>query len=272
MNGLPLDVLGLLLMVFLLGLRHGLDADHLAMIDGFSRASRASNPQLARWAGFLFSLGHGAVVTAASVVVGMVATEWATPEWLDAAGTWISVLFLFLLGAINVWSVMCAEPSAVVRPVGLRSRWFGAQARMNQPLLIAGTGALFAFSFDTISQVALFAVAAKAVSGVFFCAGLGLAFTAGMMMTDGINGLWVSKLLQRADRRARVASRVMGLTIGATSVLIALYIAVCATLPETVPLTESGGAASSGLLVIAVVLASFLVAERLAPPEPAKTN
>jgi high-affinity nickel-transport protein len=270
MNGLPLDVLGLLLMVFLLGLRHGLDADHLAMIDGFSRASRASNPRLARWSGFLFSLGHGAVVTAASVVVGIVAADWATPEWLEAAGTWISVFFLFFLGAINLWSVASAAPSAVVRPVGLRAGWFGAQARFNQPLLIAGTGALFAFSFDTISQVALFAVAAKAVSGIVFCASLGLAFTFGMMVTDGINGLWISRLLQRADRRARVASRVMGLTIGATSVLIALYIAACATLPGAV--SSDSGDASSGLLVIAVVLASFLVAERLAPPEPANNN
>ena len=37
MSALPADWFGLLVVVFLLGMRHGMDADHLATIDGFTR-------------------------------------------------------------------------------------------------------------------------------------------------------------------------------------------------------------------------------------------
>jgi len=42
-----------------------------------------------------------------------------------------------------------------------------------------------------------------------------------MMTTDGVNGAWVAVMVQRADRRARVASRVMGLAIGLLGIAIA---------------------------------------------------
>jgi high-affinity nickel-transport protein len=268
MISLPLDLYGLILMVFVLGVRHGFDADHLAMIDGFSRSNANTRPLLARWCGLLFSLGHGAVVTVVSALVGMAAGRWVTPDWLDAAGTCISAAFLFTIGISNLAGVIKAAPTAVVQPVGLRARWLQTRIPSRQPLIIAATGALFALSFDTISQVALFAVAAKAASGMLFCVALGLIFTLGMVLTDGINGIWISKVLRRADRRARVASRVMGLTIGATSVLIGLYIVARATVPELQVIAE-GTETSSGLLVVAVVLMSALVAERLASREMA---
>jgi high-affinity nickel-transport protein len=50
---------------------------------------------------------------------------------------------------------------------------------------------------------------------------LGLAFTAGMLLADGANGLWIARLLRRADQRARIASRVMGLMVAAISFAVA---------------------------------------------------
>ena len=47
MNGLPADALGLAALVFLLGLRHGLDPDHLVAIDGLTRASTREGAR--RW-------------------------------------------------------------------------------------------------------------------------------------------------------------------------------------------------------------------------------
>jgi high-affinity nickel-transport protein len=196
-------------------------------------------------------------------MVGIAAAQWATPDWLDTTGTWISIAFLIGLGAFNVINVLSAAPSAVVHPVGLRSRWAGLAARVNHPLLIAGTGALFALSFDTVSQVALFSLSAKSMAGLSFCMGLGVIFMLGMMTTDGINGLWISRLLSKADHRARVCSRVMGLTIGATSLLVGLYGAARETLPEVAAFAE-GREMSAGLAVIAIVLGSFLAAVRLA--------
>jgi high-affinity nickel-transport protein len=99
--------------------------------------------------------------------------------------------------------------------------------------------------------------------------GLGVTFRLGMMTTDGVNGLWISKLLQRADRKARVGSRVMGLTIGATSLLVGLYGAARETVPAVAAIAE-GRQMSAGLVVIAIVLASFLLAARLAAPDSVK--
>jgi high-affinity nickel-transport protein len=54
-------------LAFVLGARHGFDADHLATIDGLTRGSAHTHPRLARSAGLLFSLGHGSVVLAVAL-------------------------------------------------------------------------------------------------------------------------------------------------------------------------------------------------------------
>ena len=60
----PSDFLGVALLVLLLGIRHGFDADHLAAIDGMTYHNARLRPGLARVCGALFSIGHGGVVVA----------------------------------------------------------------------------------------------------------------------------------------------------------------------------------------------------------------
>jgi high-affinity nickel-transport protein len=43
----------------------------------------------------------------------------------------------------------------------------------------------------------------------------------GMLLADGLNGLWIGKLIQRADAQAVAISRTMSFIIGALSVAIA---------------------------------------------------
>jgi hypothetical protein len=88
-------------------------------------------------------------------------------------------------------------------------------------LTVAVVGALFAISFDTISQSALFALTAAQFGGVEHAIFLGLMFVAGMLVTDGINGLWISRLIARADQLACIASRVMSLAVSGVSLLVA---------------------------------------------------
>ena len=74
----------------LFGLRHGLDADHLAAIDGLSRAcSTADRPALARLSGLLFSAGHGSVVMVAALALR--GRSDAVPAWLEGAGNLLSI-------------------------------------------------------------------------------------------------------------------------------------------------------------------------------------
>src|ERR1700690_4076550 len=49
MDTLPTHWLALVGVVFLLGLKHGLDPDHLAAIDGLTRFNAARRPGLSRW-------------------------------------------------------------------------------------------------------------------------------------------------------------------------------------------------------------------------------
>jgi high-affinity nickel-transport protein len=263
MNTLPTHWLALVSVVFLLGLKHGLDPDHLAAIDGLTRFNAQRRPRLSRWSGLLFSAGHGVVVTVVAVLVATVATQWRAPEWLEHAGTWISIAFLTLLGAANLAAVARTPRGEVVRAAGVRSRLFERLTRAEHPLLIAAVGAAFAVSFDTISQAVLFSITGSNLAGWLFAALLGVVFTAGMIATDALNGLWVSHLVSRADARAAAASRLMSLAIGFTSLAIAALAAARHALPGLDAQVEAWGVALSAAVVV-VVAASYAAAMRMA--------
>ena len=223
MDSLPTDWLTLVLAVFALGARHGLDADHIAAIDGLARFNAADRPRLARGCGAWFSLGHGAVVVVIALAVCTIAPAWTVPESTGQVGTWVSIFFLALLGVMNIAAV-CATPShAVVQPVGIKGRLFSRMAHARSPWLVALVGALFAISFDTLSQAALFALAGTQFGGARHALVLAFAFAMGMLAVDGVNGLWFTQILWRADRVARVASRVTGLAVGGLSLAMAAY-------------------------------------------------
>src|SRR3954470_13273714 len=262
MDTLPTHWLSLVAVVFLLGLKHGLDPDHLAAIDGLTRFNAERHPKLSRWSGLLFSAGHGVVVTIVAIVVATVATEWRAPEWLGHAGVWISIAFLTLLGTANLLAVVRTPRGELVQPVGVRSRLFQRLTRAEHPVLIAAVGAAFALSFDTISQAVLFSVTGSHLAGWLFAATLGLVFTAGMMATDALNGLWVSHLVRSADGRAAVASRVMSFAVGSLALAIAALAAARYALPSVDARLEGWGIAISAAIVVAIV-AAYATALRL---------
>ena len=270
MHPLPHDWLALALVVFLLGVKHGLDPDHLATIDGLTRFNAALRPRLARWSGFLFSLGHGVVVTAVAVFIAIWAKHWAVPGWLESVGAWISIAFLFCLGGANLLAVFQSPKDVVLRSIGLKSRWLGRFAEASHPLLIASVGALFAISFDTLSQTALFSLTASGIAGWTFAGLLGFVFMLGMMATDSVNGLWIARLLRSADARAVIASRVMGFSIAGLSLLIGGYGLAKQLSPEFALRSDHGGM-WLGLSVVAVVALSFVLAQWMSRSAPATT-
>jgi high-affinity nickel-transport protein len=271
MESLPTHWLSLIAVVFLLGLKHGLDPDHLAAIDGLTRFNAGRRPRLSRWSGLLFSAGHGVVVTAVAILVATVATEWQAPAWLEDTGVWISIGFLTLLGVANLAAVLRTPQGEVVRPVGLRSRLFARFTRAEHPVLIAAVGAAFALSFDTISQAVLFSVTGSHLAGWLFAALLGVVFTAGMMATDALNGLWVSHLVRSADRRAAAASRVMSLAVGFISLAIAALAAARHLMPAFDQRMDGWSVALSAA-VVTIVVSAYAVAMRLALRAPSPQN
>lgn len=270
METLPHDWLPLLGLVFALGMKHGFDPDHLATIDGLTRYN-AANRNLARWCGFLFSLGHGVIVIAVAITVGLLASQWTTPHWLEDVGAWISIVFLLLLGLLNLSAVLKTAPDQVVRPVGLKGKWLGRLQHTSHPALIALVGALFALSFDTMSQAALFSLTARGIGGWQYAMLLGFAFMGGMMVTDGLNGLWISRLLRRSDQTACIASRMMGLMVASLSLLVAGF-GIGKYFSPTLDAWSEGKETLLGFAVLAAVAMSFLLALQLARSQYATTT
>jgi high-affinity nickel-transport protein len=111
----------------------------------------------------------------------------------------------------------------MVRPLGIKAGLFGRMQRVRHPLGMVLVGALFAISFDTVSQAGLIAAAAAGFGGIGPALALAVLFTLGMLLVDGLNGLWVARLLARADACARSVSRAMGFAIAAFSLGLACW-------------------------------------------------
>ncbi len=262
MDALPANWTSLAIVVFLFGIKHGFDADHLATIDGLTRVSRRAGSAFSPYCGLLFSSGHGAVVVAIAALVGSASERWQTPAWLEASGAWVSICVLTLLGLLNVHAVFRALPHEVVAPVGVKGRLLGRLWEARTPWVVFAIGAAFALSFDTVSQAALFAAAAVHFGGIGDALVLAAVFLLGMLVTDGANGLWVSRLIARADTLARVASRVMGLAVGSVSLLVAAVGAGRLAAPAFARWAD-GRELLLGGIVAGAVLASFLIACQL---------
>lgn len=263
MHDLPTEWTALCALVFLLGLKHGFDADHLATIDGLTRYNTRHRRAFARYCGLLFSLGHGAVVVGIALAIGFASEKWDAPDWLELSGAWISIGFLTLIGIVNLRAVLAAAPGEVLAPIGVKGRFLGRLTQASKPLVVAAVGSLFALSFDTVSQAALFSMTATQFGGVGHALFLALLFTLGMIVTDGINGLWISKLIARADQIAVIASRVMSVAVSAVSLLVAAFGAAKLALPA-IDAWSDGKELAFGAIVVALIAASYLAARRLA--------
>jgi len=259
---LPADWLSLLLLTLVLGMKHGFDADHLATIDGLTRYNSRHNPGLARYCGTLFSLGHGAVVMAIALGVSVVAGQWEVPAWFGTLGSLVSIAFLVALGGLNLAAVLRAAPDQVVQPIGLKGSLLGRLRHVSHPVLVALVGAVFALSFDTLSQAAFFALTATRFGGWQHALLLALLFMLGMLLTDGINGLWIARLIARADQVALLASRVMGLVVAGISLLVAAF-GLAKMLSPAIDAWSEGKELAFGFALVGVIAASYFVALRL---------
>lgn len=265
------DVLGLAAVVLLLGLRHGFDADHLAAIDGLACHNALRRPRLARISGVLFSLGHGGVVAAVAVGVSLLAQAWQAPAWLESTGVWVSVVVLTLLALVNIAAVVRTPGDEVPRLVGLRSGLLGRLLHAGSPLAVLGVGAVFALSFDAVSQAALFAMTGAAYGGWRPALLLGLLFTLGMLLTDGLNGWLIWRLIHRSERTARVASRTLALAVSGVGLLTA-GLALATHFVPAAQLWVAGKELWFGGAVVGILVSSFLVGQWLARAVPARVG
>lgn len=208
--------------MFALGMRHGLDPDHIAVIDGLTLQAIGERPRIAPWVGTLFSLGHGLIVTLIAALVAAMSQQWALPESFSRIGGWIPIALLMLVGVLNLRPLM---HNADYRPVGWRSWILPRRLRQSSyPPVIFLIGVLFALVFDTATQAAAWGYVAAAQGGLSLALLLGATFTAGMVVTDTLDSRVVATLAQRArGQQMQQFRRVLGWAIVLMSFGMAAY-------------------------------------------------
>jgi nickel/cobalt transporter (NiCoT) family protein len=240
-------LLGLALLAWVFGLRHAVDADHIAAIDNAVRKLMQEGRQPVS-VGFFFSLGHSTIVVLASLAIA--ATASAMQGRLDAfraiggvIGTAISAAFLLLIALVNlvilrgVWrSFRHVARGGTLQSAGLDSLDVGGGllARLCRPLFRCITrswhmyplGFLFGLGFDTATEVGLLGIAAaQAAQGMSPWQTLAFAalFTAGMSLVDTTDSVLMVGAYGWAFVRP-LRKLWYNLTITAASVLVALLI------------------------------------------------
>lgn len=216
--------------MFLLGLQHGLAPDHLAFIDGMAMRGVAAKARSARWTGAYFALGHGLTITALAVLLGALGAALALPAPLARVVEWMPIVLLIVLGTLNLRQLLRRTQ---FRPVTFKDNILPARLRHStHPLAIAGVGIVFALVFESVAQAATWGYAASAHGGPAAALAAGIAFTAGMLVTDTADGLLMTKVLSRSATGGRDWRRPIGWCMVALSYGVALYLIAGHLYPE----------------------------------------
>jgi len=205
------------LTVFTLGLRHGADPDHLAAIDNLTRNSLDRHPALSRFIGTLFAGGHSLMVLGIALAIGLAGSRFAAHgALLERIGTWVSILILLLMAALNLYALRSRRGSAG----GLKNALLPRRLRHADSAFAAiPIGLLFGLGFDTSSQVAAYALAFTG-GGAIAALAIGAAFCLGMATTDTLDSVLVHRLcthrrsgLERVRRQWIVAVTVLAASV-----------------------------------------------------------
>jgi high-affinity nickel-transport protein len=241
-HGMEMGAFLLVLMASGMGIRHGLDPDHLTAIDAILRFQQARKNRIVRWAGLFFSLGHGIVVMILGWYIINLDLHMKIPPAFSLFGSLFSGLFLLGMAGANGLFLIRSKSTVPFSPVGLRSRLILRSIPLDRPLFILLLGMLFAVSFDTFSQTLVFSLASASLGGEGEGLAVGLAFVIGMSLADGANGLWIARLLKRSDRRGVLFSRTLGWSVVLLTLMVGILVLVEAFVKdpfENSPMSEA---------------------------------
>src|ERR1700761_7170399 len=240
-------LLGTAFLAYSFGLRHAVDADHIAAIDNVTRKLMQEGKRPVT-VGFMFSLGHSTIVLVGSVFIAW--TTVALQHRLDTVraigglvGTLVSITFLFGLAAMNlvilrsIWltfvKVRAGEPY-VDEDLDLLLGNRGLLARIFRPMFNLITrswhmyplGFLFGLGFDTATEIGVLGIsAAEASKGLpmgsilifpaLFAAGMSLIDTTDNILMLGAYGWAFVKPIRKLY---------YNLTITSVSVIVAFAV------------------------------------------------
>jgi nickel/cobalt transporter (NiCoT) family protein len=240
-------LLGTALLAYSFGLRHAVDADHIAAIDNVTRKLMQDGKRPVA-VGFMFSLGHSTIVVIGAAAIA--GTAIALQHRLDAVrnagaviGTLVSAFFLFAIAIVNL-IILRSIYRAFVRVRrgekyqeedldmlfggrGILSRLFRPMFRMiTRSWHMYPLGILFGLGFDTATEIGLLGIsAAEASKGlpvwailvfpVLFAAGMSLIDTTDNILMLGAYGWAFVKPIRKLY---------YNITITSVSVIVALVV------------------------------------------------
>ncbi len=245
--------LGTAFLAYTFGLRHAVDADHIAAIDNVTRKLMQEGKRPAA-AGFFFSLGHSTVVW-----LGTIAIALATAAFKDkadafkaiggVAGTLVSASFLLAIAIMNIFVLAAvyktfqhvkAGGTYAEEDLDMLLSGGGFFSRLFRPLFrsisrswhMYPLGLLFGLGFDTATEIGLLGLSAAGASQ-----GLSLwsilvfpaLFTAGMSLVDTTDSVLMLKAYGWAFVKP-VRKLYYNMTMTFVSVLVALIIGGLETL------------------------------------------
>src|ERR1700749_730330 len=245
-------LIGTAVLAYSLGLRHAIDADHIAAIDNVTRKLMQEGKRPVA-VGFFFALGHSTVVVVASLAVALPANAVSAElvayrEIGGIIGTSASALFLFIIAIANLivlrgvyrafrvaerGDVMTEEEiDALLHQRGWLARLFRPLFRfVSESWHLYPIGLLFALGFETASEISLFGLSAQASNPISHWSILifPALFAAGMTLVDTTDGVLMLGAYGWAYRNP-LRKLFYNLTITSVSVLVALVVGGIETL------------------------------------------
>jgi high-affinity nickel-transport protein len=240
-------LLGTSLLAYGLGLRHAIDADHIAAIDNVTRTLMQSRRRPIT-TGLFFSLGHSTVVVLASVAIAVTATALGTnwSRWHDLGGivgTAVSATFLLVIAVMNLFilasvyrafhRVKAGDPY-VEEDLDVLLSGGGVLARVFRPMFamvreswhMYPLGVLFGLGFDTATEIGLLGIsateAAKGMS-IWSIMVFPALFAAGMSLVDTADNVLMISAYDWAFRKP-MRKLYYNMTITFVSVVVALLV------------------------------------------------
>jgi nickel/cobalt transporter (NiCoT) family protein len=206
-------LLGTAFLAYSLGLRHAVDADHIAAIDNVVRKLMQQGKKPVA-VGLMFSLGHSTIVIVGSMAIAAAALALqhrihAIREIGGVVGTLVSTLFLLGIALVNLVvlqsvyrsfiRVRRGEPyvaeefDLLLGNRGFLSRLFSPVFNLIQSSWhMYPLGLLFGFGFDTATEIGLLGMsAAEASKGLSISSVLvfPILFAAGMSLIDSTDNV-----------------------------------------------------------------------------------
>jgi high-affinity nickel-transport protein len=241
-------LIGAALLAYSYGLRHAVDADHIAAIDNVTRKLMQQGQRPVS-VGAYFSLGHSTIVLAACAAIAATSLAFQGrmgwfQEYGGMIGTLVSAFFLLIVALINLLILQtvykafqqikqgrvvndAAIDQLATQNGGLMTKLFRFAFKfVNKSWHMYLVGFLFGLGFDTATEVGLLGMSATGASSgmpIWSIMVFPVLFASGMSLIDSLDNFVMVGAYGWAFAKP-VRKLYYNMTITATSVIIALFI------------------------------------------------